>query len=114
MGEEGDKVKAEIVRVLYKEQIKYIKEEGRWPKGFAGKDEEDKKASEQDDLSKAADRLKVGDSESEEDSDSDLFVNTNHRPQTYEESEDETSDEDDDDVGEESGGEVSEDETPVN
>merc|ERR1712117_28158 len=107
--EEGDKVKAEIVRVLYKEQIKYIKEEGRWPKGFAGKDEEDK-ASEQEDLSKAADRLKVGDSESEEDSDSDLFVNTNHRPQTYEESEDETSDEDDDDVG----GEVSEDETPVN
>ena len=110
--EEGDKVKAEIVRVLYKEQIKYIKEEGRWPRGFAGKDDDDKKASEQDDLSKAADRLKVGDSESEEDSDSDLFVNTNHRPQTYEESEDETSDEDD--VGEESGGEVSEDETPVN
>ena len=104
--EEGDKVKAEIVRVLYKEQIKYIKEEGRWPKGFAGKDDEDKK----DDLSKAADRLKVEDSESEEDSDSDLFVNTNHRPQTYEESEDETSDEEDDDVG----GEVSEDETPVN
>ena len=79
----------------------------------AAKDE-DKKAGEQDDLSKAADRLKVGDSESEEESDSDLFVNTNHRPHTYEESEDETSDEDDDDVGEESGGKVSEDDTPVN
>lgn len=28
--EEGDKVKAEIVRILYKEQVKYIKEEGKW------------------------------------------------------------------------------------
>ena len=27
---EGDKVKAEIVSILYKEQIKYIKEEGKW------------------------------------------------------------------------------------
>ena len=27
---EGDKVKAEIVSILYKEQIKYIKEEGLW------------------------------------------------------------------------------------
>ena len=107
--EEGDKVKAEIVRVLYKEQIKYIKEEGMWPKGFEGKDDE--KASEQNELSKATDRLKVGDSESEEDSDSDLFVNTNHRPQTYEESEDETSDDDDD--GEESNGDDNDKETPV-
>merc|ERR1712109_49316 len=48
--EEGDKVKAEIVRVLYKEQIKYIKEEGMWPKGFEGKDDE--KANEQNELSK--------------------------------------------------------------
>jgi len=28
--EEGDKVKAEIISILYKEQIKYIKEEGKW------------------------------------------------------------------------------------
>lgn len=28
--EEGDKVKAEIINILYKEQIKYIKEEGKW------------------------------------------------------------------------------------
>ena len=28
--DEGDKVKAEIVTILYKEQIKYIKEEGKW------------------------------------------------------------------------------------
>ena len=28
--DEGDKVKAEIIQILYKEQIKYIKEEGLW------------------------------------------------------------------------------------
>ena len=27
---EGDKVKAEIVNILYKEQLKYIKDEGMW------------------------------------------------------------------------------------
>ena len=27
---EGDKVKGEITHILYKEQIKYIKEEGCW------------------------------------------------------------------------------------
>jgi hypothetical protein len=27
---EGDKVKAEIVNILYKDQIKYIKDEGKW------------------------------------------------------------------------------------
>ncbi len=29
--EEGDKVKGEIVRVLYKEQIRFIKSENVWP-----------------------------------------------------------------------------------
>lgn len=28
--EEGDRVKAEICRILYKEQIKFIKDEGKW------------------------------------------------------------------------------------
>ena len=28
--EEGEKVKAEIVTILYKEQIKYIQDEGKW------------------------------------------------------------------------------------
>ena len=31
---EGDKVKAEISRVLYKDQIKYIKTKGQWPEYF--------------------------------------------------------------------------------
>ena len=35
--EEGDKVKAEILTILYKEQIKYIKAENQWPEGFESK-----------------------------------------------------------------------------
>jgi len=33
--EEGDKVKAEIVQILYKDQIKYIKDQGQWPAEFS-------------------------------------------------------------------------------
>jgi len=69
---EGDKVKAEIVSILYKEQIKYIKQEGHWPQSFL-----DKKAA------------GAGD-----DGEDDLFVNTNRVQVTYDESEDEESDED--------------------
>lgn len=32
--EEGDKVKAEIVRVLYKDDVRYIRDQGQWPKDF--------------------------------------------------------------------------------
>ena len=38
--EEGDKVKAEIVRILYKDQIRHIKSENSWP----FKDQDDKKS----------------------------------------------------------------------
>ena len=40
--EEGDKVKAEIVTILYKEQIKNLKTEKLWPEGF-----EDQKVEEE-------------------------------------------------------------------
>lgn len=33
---EGDKVKAEIFQILYKDQIKYIQENGLWPNQFGG------------------------------------------------------------------------------
>jgi len=89
--EEGDKVKAEIQNILYKDQIKYIKAEKLWPPGF-----EDSVVS--DDLSK----LKIledesRDSEEESDDESDLFKNTN-RPvnEEYESSSDEESEEDTD------------------
>jgi len=88
--EEGDKVKAEILNILYKDQIKYIKAEKLWPSGF-----EDSVVS--DDLSK----LKIlededCDSEEHSDDDSDIFKNTN-RPvnQECESSEEESEDDSD-------------------
>lgn len=39
---EGDKVKAEIVRILSNESIKYFKENNIWPKEFEDKKRDDK------------------------------------------------------------------------
>merc|ERR1711892_345918 len=85
--EEGDKVKAEICTILYKEQIKYIKAEKLWPAGF-------EKGVDAADTSKL--KIKEVNSNSEEDSDdeSDLFQNTN-RP-VYEESEESDSESEED------------------
>uniref|UniRef100_A0A1Z5L809 Probable RNA-binding protein EIF1AD n=1 Tax=Ornithodoros moubata TaxID=6938 RepID=A0A1Z5L809_ORNMO len=70
--EEGDRVKAEIAHILYKDQIKYIKEEGKWPKGFEEQN---------------CDGINAKSSDSEdEDEDSELFVNTNRPNVVYEES----------------------------
>uniref|UniRef100_A0A6M2E3Y3 Probable RNA-binding protein EIF1AD n=1 Tax=Amblyomma tuberculatum TaxID=48802 RepID=A0A6M2E3Y3_9ACAR len=69
--EEGDKVKAEIQHILYRDQMKYIKEEGLWPKAF---DSDSGKGD--------------GNNGSPKDSDDegDLFVNTNRPSVVYEES----------------------------
>jgi len=76
--EEGDKVKAEIVTILYKEQIKHIKEQQLWPEGF-----------QQEVAEEAAREVNSEDSEDE----SDIFQNTN-RPIQEEESETSESEED--------------------
>jgi len=76
---EGDKVKAEIVQILYKEQIKYIKEQGLWPSDFT----EDSKLDNSTPSSqlKQKQSLKTADnceSDSEtSDDDTELFQNTN-------------------------------------
>lgn len=71
--EEGDKVKAEIIQILYKEQLKYIKAEGKFPVGFGGKIPEDNVPRDE------------------------LFVNTNRVQVTYDESDDESTDEEEED-----------------
>ncbi|XP_053402671.1 probable RNA-binding protein EIF1AD isoform X1 [Mercenaria mercenaria] len=89
--DEGDKVKAEIVYILYKDQVKYIKEEGKWPAGFS--DDSDNKNSNSmipDDMLPPSD----SDSENEENL-GDKVINTNRPTVTYEESE--SSDEDEND-----------------
>ncbi|KAM3966064.1 putative RNA-binding protein EIF1AD [Aphomia sociella] len=53
---EGDKVKAEIVKIMNKDSIKYYKEKDVWPKQFDN-----------------------GNKEKNEDNDDDLFINTNRK-----------------------------------
>ena len=43
---EGDKVKAEIIQILLKDQIKYIKSEGKWPVRFEDKKVKDETENE--------------------------------------------------------------------
>jgi len=94
--EEGDKVKGEITIVLYKDQIKYLKAEGVWPKEF---DEpapatqlEKLKLTEEGSGDKESEGSQEEDSE-DEDSDDDLFKNTN-RP-VYDASSEESDSEED-------------------
>jgi len=77
--EEGDKVKAEICTILYKDQIKHIKANNLWPTGFEKAEEVSQ------DLSKLKIKEVPSNSEEDSDDDSDLFQNTN-RP-VYEQSE---------------------------
>jgi len=76
--EEGDKVKAEIVRILYKDQIRTIKTASQWP--FV-----DEKGSKEKEFN-----LPPGSS----DEDDDLEPNPNRQQFTEEDEEEETSDED--------------------
>ncbi|XP_050406185.1 probable RNA-binding protein EIF1AD [Patella vulgata] len=81
--EEGDRVKAEIVTILYKDQIKYIKQEGKWPEQFNEEENEDLK----DDM------LPPSDSGDSDDEIGDMVRNVN-RPQVYYEEDESDSDED--------------------
>ena len=87
--EEGDKVKAEIISILYKDQIKHIKNEKLWPEGFKKQEDQIEKGIGKLDIDKGEE----GDnSDSEPEDDSDLFQNTN-RP-VYEASDEESESED--------------------
>ena len=93
---EGDKVKAEIVQILYKEQIKYIKEQSLWPKEFSDEKENEPKSFDKQkiDSNKRVDNNEL-ESDEESDDESDIFQNTN-RPKVniIEESSDSSSSED--------------------
>lgn len=79
---EGDKVKAEINSILYKEHIKQLRNEGLWPASFSDPVTESTESQPKKESGNAG-----SEQESEEDSDSDLFVNTNRRNYEYSESE---------------------------
>ncbi|XP_026185427.1 putative RNA-binding protein EIF1AD [Mastacembelus armatus] len=86
--EEGEKVKAEISVILYKDHIQYLQKQQLWPQGFMetskqGKEQETQEKGEKEDVSES------------EDDESDLFVNTNRSNYQFSESEDEEDSEED-------------------
>ncbi|KXJ30036.1 probable RNA-binding protein EIF1AD [Exaiptasia diaphana] len=97
--EEGNKVCAEIVHILYSKQVKYLKEEKLWPEAFTEKSAirheeiDDKKSNSSPKLQNEL----PSDSESDEDCDDDLFVNTNRPPPMQFSDESDSEDEDNND-----------------
>lgn len=84
--DEGDKVKAEIVRILTPQHIKEFTKDGIWPDKFTVKNSNDSKRAVTD-----------SQSDDENDNDDDLFKNTNRMHQNVESDSDDDSDEDSDD-----------------
>ncbi|XP_032991659.1 probable RNA-binding protein EIF1AD isoform X2 [Lacerta agilis] len=89
--EEGEKVKAEISFVLYKDHVRYLKKEGYWPEAFLGGVAGAQSSAKDRDGPQSPPRS-AGEEDSEDD-DADLFVNTNRVNYNYLESEDSDSDE---------------------
>ncbi|KAM3867240.1 putative RNA-binding protein EIF1AD [Diretmus argenteus] len=98
--EEGEKVKAEITFILYKDHIRHLQTLQLWPDGFT----EEPPTQEKTDTREEKGEEREGKEEEEEGSDSeddesDLFVNTNRCNYHYSESEEEESE----DEGERTG-----------
>ncbi|XP_034037868.1 probable RNA-binding protein EIF1AD [Thalassophryne amazonica] len=96
--EEGEKVKAEISSILYKDHIQHLQKLQLWPEGFteetSAQDETPQQQSKEEDTE---DKGREDEDSDSEDDDSDLFVNTNRRNYHYSESEEESEEEDEDD-----------------
>ncbi|XP_037531960.1 probable RNA-binding protein EIF1AD [Nematolebias whitei] len=82
--EEGEKVKAEINFILYKDHIQFLQKQQCWPEGFTVEKSQDE-PSKKPEKEKLEEKEEEG-SDSDED-DSDLFVNTNRCNFQYSESE---------------------------
>ncbi|XP_003970161.2 probable RNA-binding protein EIF1AD [Takifugu rubripes] len=101
--EEGEKVKAEISSILYKDHVQHLKKQQQWPEGFMEEqpvqDKTNNQQQQQEDRPEKKEEKDSGNSEDDEseseDDESDLFVNTNRCNYQYE------SEEDDDDSEEE-------------
>ncbi|XP_034954212.1 probable RNA-binding protein EIF1AD isoform X3 [Zootoca vivipara] len=85
--EEGEKVKAEISFVLYKDHVRYLKKEGYWPEAFLG-GVAGAQSSAKDSRDGPQSPPRSAGEEDSEDDDADLFVNTNRVNYNYLESED--------------------------
>ncbi|XP_042349338.1 probable RNA-binding protein EIF1AD [Plectropomus leopardus] len=98
--EEGEKVKAEISFILYKDHIQYLQKQQLWPEGFTEEPSEKETTNNQQKKEEETESKDEEFSDSEDD-ESDLFVNTNRCNYQYSESEEEDSEEEDDDDEEE-------------
>lgn len=96
--EEGEKVKAEISFILYRDNIQHLQKQQLWPEGFTVDSSTEERREEQQpkDEGREVEEGSHHSSESEDD-ESDLFVNTNRCTYHYSESEEETEDEDEND-----------------
>ncbi|XP_069500901.1 probable RNA-binding protein EIF1AD isoform X2 [Ambystoma mexicanum] len=84
--EEGEKVKAEIAFILYKDHVRYLKKEGCWPEMFSIDSSEGAAGDKDGDTSqdgKASPIIESSASEEEVEDYSDLFVNTNRAHYEY-------------------------------
>ncbi|KAG8004244.1 putative RNA-binding protein EIF1AD [Nibea albiflora] len=104
--EEGEKVKAEISFILYKDHIQHLQKQQNWPEGFMEEpSEQDKTTKQQGKEDGTEGRDEDEDTSDSEDDESDLFVNTNRSNYQYNESEEEEEDvedsEEEDDAKEE-------------
>nr|XP_015194326.1 PREDICTED: probable RNA-binding protein EIF1AD isoform X1 [Lepisosteus oculatus]XP_015194328.1 PREDICTED: probable RNA-binding protein EIF1AD isoform X1 [Lepisosteus oculatus] len=95
--EEGEKVKGEIIFILYKDHIRQLRKEGAWPAGFPGEEAPGEERAGSDEGRGGAEGQRGREEEEEEEEeedgstdsedDGDLFVNTNRVNYHYSESE---------------------------
>ncbi|XP_061689986.1 probable RNA-binding protein EIF1AD [Syngnathoides biaculeatus] len=85
--EEGEKVKAEICSILYKDHIVYLQKRDLWPESFVIDNKTNQQPDQENNTEeKGQEEDSAGEAEDNED---DLFVNTNRCTYQYSESEDE-------------------------
>ncbi|XP_075044817.1 putative RNA-binding protein EIF1AD isoform X2 [Mixophyes fleayi] len=99
---EGEKVKAEIYFIIYKDHQRLLQKEGLWPQRFNTEDTEnlakEQRSKGPDAQSSAGEKSRTETSDTDSEDDSDLFVNTNRV--YYEESEEESDSEEKSEEGE--------------
>ncbi|XP_062332909.1 probable RNA-binding protein EIF1AD [Osmerus eperlanus] len=94
--EEGEKVKAEISFILYRDNIQHLQKQQLWPEGFTVETStEERKEGQQRKEEVTGEEEGSGHGSESDDDESDLFVNTNRCTYQYSESEDETEEEED-------------------
>ncbi|XP_029468047.1 probable RNA-binding protein EIF1AD [Rhinatrema bivittatum] len=102
--EEGEKVKAEIACILYKDHIRYLKKGGLWPEKFDERHTGDKNSSDQGaNTTHPSENSEDEESQNDSEDDSDLFVNTNRANYWYSASKDEDSEDEEEEKDQHQG-----------